>query len=159
MNRITLKQKFQGCILGKCVGDALGFIVEGQNQDYCTKFVESYIKRLQIPEENRGSFSFGQYSDDSQLARELMISLKENDGFYPESYARRIANIFKTDKIVGGGNATTNSANRLIKGFSWNQAGEPGPYAGNGSAMRVAPIRLFYFKKQDWHNNMPLNKE
>jgi ADP-ribosylglycohydrolase len=142
----NLLEKFQGCIIGKCVGDALGFIVEGQNQEYCTNYVETYVKNLKPPQEKRGEFTFGQYSDDSQLARELMLSLVERKRFDPEDYASKIAEMFKNDKMVGRGHATNNAATRLIDGISWEESGEGSPYAGNGTAMRVAPIGLFFYK-------------
>ena len=145
----SLLEHFQGCIVGKCVGDALGFLVEGSPQDVCTDYVESYILPLKVPPGNRGIFSFGQYSDDSQLARELMISLVDQHRFDPVNYALRIAHLFEFNEIIGKGNATTNSAMRLINGIPWNISGEPAPYAGNGSAMRVAPIGLFYWNQPD----------
>jgi ADP-ribosylglycohydrolase len=74
-----------------------------------------------------------------------MISLVENQGFIAEDYATRIAKLFKNNEIVGGGLATSNAASRLIKGISWRESGEPSPYAGNGTAMRVAPLGLFYY--------------
>ena len=45
----------------------------------------------------RGSFGFGQYSDDTQLARELALSLATGR-FVPEDFAARVAALFATEK-------------------------------------------------------------
>jgi len=87
---------------------------------------------------------FGQYTDDSQLARELMQSYVARRSFDPADYARRIADIFVEERIVGRGMATHHAAMRLLAGVAWHEAGTPPPSAGNGSAMRAAPIGLLF---------------
>ncbi len=141
---MEMKEKFRGCVIGQCLGDALGLPVEGYPSEICKRYIKQVIKERQIPLQIRGNYEFGQYSDDSQLARELILSILEKEGFDPCDYASRIATIFKEDKIVGRGRATEEAAIRLIKGVPWNEAGTPPPSAGNGSAMRVAPIGLFF---------------
>jgi hypothetical protein len=59
--------QFAGCLLGQCLGDALGFLVEGYPPNECEEFVSSVLVPNKVPPERRGSFNFGQYSDDSQL--------------------------------------------------------------------------------------------
>jgi ADP-ribosylglycohydrolase len=88
---------------------------------------------------------FGQYTDDTQLSRELMISLIDENEFVPEDFADRVARIFSQDAIVGYGGATQQAAVRLIDGVAWDEAGTPPPRAGNGAAMRAGPIGLFYY--------------
>ena len=88
----------------------------------------------------RGGLPFGQYTDDTQLARELCQSVAEHGSFTPEGYAPRVAAIFTEERIVGRGRATENAARRLAAGVRWDEAGEPAPSAGNGSAMRAGPI-------------------
>ncbi len=144
MNR-PREDQFTGCLIGQCLGDALGFPVEGYPSKYCSKYVSDYLRTEQTGEVSRGPFSFGQYTDDSQLARELLLSLVENQQFVPEDYARRIAAIFKEERIVGRGRATEEAARRLDAGFHWQNSGTPPPSAGNGSAMRAAPIGLFFY--------------
>ena len=92
---------------------------------------------------------FGQYTDDSQLARELIQSYVDCKHFDPHDYAKRIAAIFKEDRIVGRGRATAQAARRLAARVPWQEAGTPSPSAGNGSAMRAAPIGLFYYDSPD----------
>ncbi|MFX1513309.1 MAG: ADP-ribosylglycohydrolase family protein [Promethearchaeota archaeon] len=138
--------QFEGCLIGQCLGDALGFPVEGRNPNICHDYVLDYIKKTPNRMLGRVHFPFGQYTDDSQLARELIQSYVENNGeFDPELYADRIASIFAENRIVGRGFATHQAAHNLINGLSWEESGVPPPSAGNGSAMRAAPIGLFFF--------------
>lgn len=141
MRRPT-REQFSGCLIGQCLGDALGFLREGFPREDCESYVSGPMQswhqgRL---DENAGT---GQYTDDSQLARELMQSYVACGGFNPADYASRIAAIFVEDRIVGRGMATHHAAMRLAAGAAWDEAGTPPPSAGNGSAMRAAPIGLF----------------
>jgi ADP-ribosylglycohydrolase len=139
-------QQFSGCLVGQCLGDALGFVVEGCSPAVCRKYVSETLNAGQAAAEgSRASLAFGQYSDDSQLARELMQSFAARGRFDPEDYARRIAAIFSEGRIVGRGRSTQEAAERLARGIPWDEAGTPPPSAGNGSAMRAGPIGLFYF--------------
>ena len=138
------RSQFAGCLIGQCLGDAAGFVVEGQPPDLCRRYVEKALKARHVPDQGRGEFGFGQYSDDSQLARELLQSYADRHTFDPSDYARRIADIFRENRIVGCGWATLQASQRLIDGWPWDKAGAPPPSAGNGSAMRAAPIGLLF---------------
>jgi len=63
------KDQFSGCLIGQCLGDAAGFVVEGFSPEACKRYVEDYLKRGRVGEFGSFPFPFGQYSDDSQLAR------------------------------------------------------------------------------------------
>jgi ADP-ribosylglycohydrolase len=139
-----IRDRFSGCIIGQCLGDALGFPLEGHPSTECKRYVEGILKRGRAGEISRPPYPFGQYTDDSQLARELLLSYVSCGGFNPEDYAGRIAVIFKDGLIVGRGRATEEAALRLINGTPWYKAGTPPPSAGNGSAMRAAPIGLIF---------------
>jgi ADP-ribosylglycohydrolase len=142
---MSVERRYSGSLIGQCLGDALGFIVEGEPPEICRKYVEKTLKAGRIGEYGRTPFPFGQYSDDSQLARELLQSYAECGGFDPREYARRIAMIFVENRIVGRGRATEQAAWRLAAGVPWDEAGTPSPSAGNGSAMRAGPIGLLFF--------------
>jgi len=139
------KGQLSGCLVGQCLGDALGFVVEGFSPEACKRYVEDILKTERVGEFGRFPFPFGQYSDDSQLARELLQSYVACKKFEPRDYAERIKAIFAERRIVGWGQATRDAATRLIRGVSWEEAGTPPPSAGNGSAMRAAPVGLFFF--------------
>lgn len=134
------RDRFRGCLIGQALGDAVGFAVEGQPAQICVQQVQALRAGRPL---GRAPFEFGQYTDDTQLARELALSLVECEGFDPEDHARRLAAMFTEHRIVGRGRATENAALRLAKGVPWDQAGEPAPQAGNGSAMRAAPVGLW----------------
>jgi ADP-ribosylglycohydrolase len=139
------ERRYSGSLIGQCLGDALGFVVEGESPEVCREYVEGTLKAGRVGEYGRASFPFGQYSDDSQLVRELLQSYAERGWFDPRDYARRIAMIFVENRIVGRGRATEQAAWRLAAGVPWEEAGTPSPSAGNGSAMRAGPIGLLFF--------------
>lgn len=118
------RERFRGCLVGQALGDALGFVVEGQPPEVCSRYVER-IAGGRPPRRGRGNFPFGQYSDDTQLARELLRSYAERGAFEPEDYARRIARMFAEERVVGGGRSTREAA-------------------GNGSAMRAGAVGLLF---------------
>ena len=139
------KEQFSGCLVGQCLGDALGFPVEGWPAETCAAYAEQLRGRgEELILEGRGSFPFGQYTDDSQLARELMASYAALGRFDPTDYAARIKAIFAENRIVGRGLATDAAARRLLEGVSWEEAGTPPPHAGNGTAMRAGPVGLLF---------------
>jgi len=139
------KDQFSGCLIGQCLGDATGFVVEGYSPEACKRYVEDYMKTGKVGEFGRWPFPFGQYSDDSQLARELLQSYVACRRFDPADYAERIKLIFSERRIVAFGYSTKEAAKRLFQGVSWEKSGALPPAAGNGSAMRAAPVGLFFF--------------
>lgn len=134
MTGLPSRERFRGCIVGQALGDALGFVVEGHPPEVCARYVDEGPVR----------HPFGQYSDDTQLARELMQSYANLGRFDPADYARRIHAIFSEGRIVGHGRSTAQAAARLARGVRWHESGTPPPSAGNGSAMRAGPIGLFF---------------
>ncbi len=145
VNKMPCKEQFSGSLIGQCLGDALGFPVEGYSPEVCRQYVTEILRTGRAGEYGRGPFSFGQYTDDSQLARELLQSYADCKRFDPHDYASRIAAIFTGERIVGHGRATEQAAQRLSQGVSWEEAGTSPPSAGNGSAMRAGPIGLLFF--------------
>ena len=141
---VSLEDRFAGALIGQCVGDALGFVVEGCTAQLCTRFVDAELRRGKAGLRGRPPYAFGQYTDDSQLTRALLESMVAAGGFDPEDYAARIAALFAEDRIVGRGRTTEEAGRRLIAGTPWHEAGTPAPAAGNGSAMRAAPVGLVY---------------
>ncbi len=138
------QEQFSGSLIGQCLGDALGFVVEGEPRFVCVEHVKSLNAGLEVAR-GRYPFAIGQYTDDSQLARELLQSYVACGEFSPEDYADRISAIFLENRIVGRGRATEEAAKRLAKGVHWEEAGTPSPSAGNGSAMRAGPVGLLFY--------------
>lgn len=141
---VASESSFVGCLLGQCLGDALGYPLEGEPGTLCRQHLDEKIVRWFRDEVSPDDQSTLQYTDDSQLARELIISMIECNGLDPQNYGRRLAALFSTGRVVGPGLATAVAARRLLDGVSWRDSGEPPPSAGNGTAMRAAPIGLWY---------------
>jgi ADP-ribosylglycohydrolase len=140
--------QFRGCLLGQSLGDALGFLVEERSPRDCRQYVNEVLRHRNLTSVTnmvRGGFAFGQYSDDSQLARELLQSYAALGRFDPADYAKRIARLFADGRAIGYGRSTEKAAQRLETGVPWYEAGTPAPEAGNGSAMRAAPIGLMCY--------------
>jgi ADP-ribosylglycohydrolase len=138
------RSQFRACLMGQCVGDALGMPVERQSPTVCQEYVAE-LRYGSVGTRSHPDHPFGQYTDDSQLSRELIQSFVACRSFRPEDYAQRIAALYSEGRVVGSSRATTQVAQRLAQGTPWNQAGTPPPYARNGSAMRAAPIGLFFY--------------
>jgi len=142
--------RYRGALLGCALGDSIGALAEHIPVKEAKDFVDTYFLDADFSsiDEIRG-FRFGQYTDDTQLSRELILSLIDERGFVPEDYADRIARIFARDGVIGFGGATQMAAIKLIDGVSWESAGTPPPRAGNGAAMRAGPIGLFFYYDVD----------
>lgn len=150
MRKPTVEQ-FQGCLVGCAVGDAVGAPVETQGLKACS----TYIKERVVPRNFEGvkrtqkwakPTPFGQYTDDTQFTREMVLAINEDGVLDFKAYAERLANLFREGKDVGTGRSTREAIGRLIKGTPWEECGTPPPAAGNGSAMRAAPVGLML-----WH--------
>jgi ADP-ribosylglycohydrolase len=127
----------------------VGFAVEGHSPEVCQGYVDRSL-RLEVPAPvGRAGFAFGQYTDDSQLARELLQSYVRRGRFDPADYACAIRDIFAEERIVGRGRATEQGAEALARGVPWDRSGTPPPSAGNGSAMRAGPIGLMFHDDLD----------
>ncbi len=137
-------------MIGQCLGDALGSPVEAQPPAVCRRYVDTVLRSGEVTTHaRRGRAPFGQYTDDSQLARELLQSYRACRGFDVQDYAQRIAALFGEGRIFGYGRATLEAAQRLLGGAHFSKAGAPPPSAGNGSAMRAGPVGLLFYNRPD----------
>jgi ADP-ribosylglycohydrolase len=128
-----------GSLLGLALGDALGFMVEARPPEEAAAFVRDRLGEGDAAEPCLPD-AFGQYSDDTQLARELLASVVDAGGWRPEVFAQRIGVLFQSALDIGAGPGTRSAALRIAAGARWDEAACPAPYAGNGSAMRVGPL-------------------
>jgi ADP-ribosylglycohydrolase len=139
---LSLADRLAGCLLGQAVGDAVGFVVEGAPPDETAHYINRSVRAGRVPERGREPFLFGQYSDDTQLARELLLVFREAGCFDPSRFAARVAELFQGGADVGAGPGTRAAAHHLRLGLPWEEAATPSPYAGNGAAMRAGPLGL-----------------
>lgn len=138
------QEQLRGSLLGQALGDALGFVVEAEPPEVSRTYVEQWLRTGRAAERGHPDFSFGQYSDDTQLSRELLRSYRESGRWDPAAFAGRIAELFRDQRDVGAGRGTRSAALRLLSGVPWSEAGTPAPYAGNGSAMRAGQLGLLF---------------
>eukprot|EP01112_Ceratiomyxa_fruticulosa_P014333 TRINITY_DN409_c0_g3_i1.p1 TRINITY_DN409_c0_g3~~TRINITY_DN409_c0_g3_i1.p1 ORF type:complete len:633 (-),score=116.34 TRINITY_DN409_c0_g3_i1:108-1736(-) len=163
----TLRNIFVGAIMGQFVGDALGFMVNGQTPEVCHQYVQElvltskvlgYAKSrsntlpipydpaskllLGVPLSQKDQIPFGQYSD-SMFSRELLQSIVACRGaFIPQDLALRIASAFQEGRALSTGLATEQSALKILQGINWDQAG--GDTLGNSSALRAGVVGLLF---------------
>jgi len=135
-----MKSKFTGALLGSAVGDALGAPVEGY----------SMKKVISVFEEGWEMIS-GRYTDDTEMMIGVAESLIENKGFDGEDMATRFIDNY--DPSRGYGPGSKEALRRISKGESWEETskklfGGKGSY-GNGAAMRIAPVGIFYYDDAD----------
>lgn len=137
-----IASRFAGCLLAAAIGDCLGAPYEGYGG---TDLAEAYYDgRFQS-----GSMSMGEWTDDTSMLMATAQSVAEVGGVDGEDLARRYLAWFEAGGR-GIGRATYHAMKRLQTGTPWEQAGEKGEYAaGNGVAMRVAPIGLLHYRSLD----------
>jgi ADP-ribosylglycohydrolase len=140
----VIRDQLAGLVLGQALGDALGFVVEAEPPEVAATYVDEWLRAGRAAERSHRSFPFGQYSDDTQLARELLRSFQDRQGWDPAAFATRLAQLFRDRLDVGAGEGTRAAALRLLMGVPWPESGTPAPYAGNGSAMRAGPLGLLF---------------
>ncbi|MBN1897234.1 MAG: ADP-ribosylglycohydrolase family protein [Spirochaetes bacterium] len=138
-----LKNKFIGCLLGVGIGDALGAPAEGltvsqikDKYDVITDYIAS------------GDLKKGEYTDDTSMTLGILEALVENGFFDINSIVDKFLMWFNANP-KGIGNTTYNALYLIDQGYSFEDASQEvySPLsAGNGAAMRVAPIPLFNYK-------------
>jgi ADP-ribosylglycohydrolase/uncharacterized protein YegL len=132
LDRGALAERFIGCLLGGAVGDALGRCVEGRPPG------GTWVTKYQ-PWHGWKSGPKGTITDDTQFTMWLSRSLIANRGVDPDDLVQR----FTAEHILGIGEATLEFVRNVKKfGKRWYDSGVVS--AGNGVAMRSAPIGLFY---------------
>ncbi len=142
-----LRSKYTGCMVGAAIGDALGKQNEGRSrQDILSRgYVMDYGKaEAGCPGEKLRA---GQYTDDTEQMLVLAQSIVKGGGFDAEDFAVRIAQwgtdaLNDPERILLVGPSSSQAIARLNSGISWRDSGSNIPSCG--SAMRVAPIGLFY---------------
>lgn len=138
-NAVTLQDSTLGCIIGCAVGDALGAPYEGLWGDCIPE--ESHL--LSEFAEFEG-YPRGQYTDDTQLTIATIESIIQQKDIIPHEIAKSIAKLWKTQAVIGPGGACTCAADSFLRSGDWKNCGAPKGSAGNGTAMRMAAVGLFF---------------
>jgi poly(ADP-ribose) glycohydrolase ARH3 len=131
-----LKPKFLGALVGTAVGDALGASLEGWHG-----FQPAEIQALA---ESRRILA---YTDDTHMAIGVAESLIQNKGFDGQHMAHTFMANYDREPFRGYGPGPPLIFSMIKAGVAWDEATEKvyrGGSYGNGSAMRIAPVGVFY---------------
>ena len=137
--------RYQGCLLGLAVGDALGTTLEFK-PPASFEPIEDMV--------GGGPFGLapGEWTDDTSMALCLAESLIEKRGFDPADQMQKYLRWYKeghmspTGECFDIGNATRAALERFERtGGPYSGSTDP-KSAGNGSIMRLAPVALFYVR-------------
>ena len=139
---MNLIDRFQGCLLGLAVGDAVGAAYEFKAPGSFNKVTEMV----------GGPFNLdaGEWTDDTSMALCLAESLVQSRGFNPQYQMQRYTRWYREGYMsVNGrcfdiGNTTRRSIEAYEKTWTaYSQLSNPGT-AGNSSLMRLAPVPMAY---------------
>jgi ADP-ribosyl-[dinitrogen reductase] hydrolase len=113
-----------GCLLGGAIGDCLGGPYEGAKAPVAVRHEHAW-----------------QLSDDTQLTLATCEAISTHGAVDPARIASTYAAWFSDARITGMGAATYKALTELSQGGHWALVGLRGERAaGNGAAMRVAPL-------------------
>ncbi|KAJ8942685.1 hypothetical protein NQ314_010009 [Rhamnusium bicolor] len=149
-----LKSKFRACLLGSSIGDCFGSPYEGDIITSGEKIIiQRYFDKLEDPN-FKGPYK--QYTDDTAMMKSVAKFLIDK----PEPDYKFLAKLFVTeyfkDPKRGYGQNVVEVFHKL-KNSKFDDIFKPaneqflgsGSY-GNGGAMRVAPIALYFYNKYNY---------
>jgi ADP-ribosyl-[dinitrogen reductase] hydrolase len=135
-----IRSRFRGCLLGLAIGDALGMPVEGARASSIRSRLGRVTDFLPAPWRN---LQAGQWTDDTKMMLCHARSITDTGRVDPSDIACKFMDWMDGRDWRGMGNATYSSIKRLREGIPPGESGETGEMAaGNGSAMRIAPVAL-----------------
>lgn len=121
------ENRIAGCLLGGALGDSIGSHFEGSAE----------VNDFALPSNLR-------VTDDTQLTIATCESIVETRSVSPESIANHFVRWYRERRISGIGSSTLKALIELDAGGHWAMVGATGERsAGNGAAMRIAPIAFF----------------
>jgi len=145
MDEEILRAKFLGSLVGTAVGDAVGAGFEGL--------------RMAEPEAIEAATAGKEllvYTDDTHMMIGMTESLVYREGFDGEHMAHTFARNYEREPWRGYGPGPPQIFRMIRAGEAWDKAAEKvyrGGSYGNGSAMRIAPVGVFY------HDDFAMLKE
>jgi ADP-ribosylglycohydrolase len=124
---LSREERISGCLLGGALGDAIGSHFEGS----------SGIVDFAIP-------AVLSVTDDTQLTIATCEAIIDSQGVSPQCVANHFLRWFRQRRITGIGSSTLKALTELDAGGHWALVGATGERAaGNGAAMRIAPLAFF----------------
>ena len=147
-----MEDKFIGTLVGLAIGDALGMPFEGMS---ALEIKEQFGKIYDFMPHPTSKLKPGQYTDDTEMMICLAESIINSKEVVPEDVSRKYLSWYLSGDWRGIGRTTYKALLNLKKGISWQRSGISDKWsAGNGTAMRVAPIGLF-----DWQDLAKLKRD
>lgn len=144
------EQRYVGCMLGVAVGDALGQPIEAfPPERLVAEFgeIRDFLPgdpRLPLP------LGPGQWTDDTQMTLDILRSVIRCRAVDPADIAREFVLDHEQQGIRFSGFTVTYSLKRLRRGVPWDRSGlTDEKSAGNGAAMRIAPVGLLDCRRLD----------
>lgn len=130
---ITKTERFLGCILAGAIGDAWGSGFENQTKQEEDTY---YLVRNSLTKEPPWEIT-----DDTQLTLATIEAMTNHEEISPEIFAKYFLHYYREGKLRGLGASTLKALKELDFGGHWSQVGRRGEFAaGNGAAMRIAPL-------------------
>ncbi len=136
LSQEILQDKFRGALLGCFLGDAFGSGFEGMHPDRAVFHMDILSKKF-----------IRRYTDDTDMTLALAESIAQVGKADPENIAEHFR--LSCDLTRGYAIGTIKAVSALRSGRRWVEVAqlvfENGSF-GNGAAMRVSPVGLFYFE-------------
>jgi poly(ADP-ribose) glycohydrolase ARH3 len=136
----TLEERFEGGLLGLAVGDALGAGFEGQSPEWIRSRFPRPLDLVSFPPHAELC-----YTDDTQMAIGVAETLAAHGEILEDELCRAFVSNYAPSRGYGSG------ARRVLEtmkaGGDYRRVARtyfPGGSYGNGAAMRVAPVGLFF---------------
>ncbi len=140
---ISKEDRYQGCLLGLAIGDAVGTTVEFKSPG-------SFPPMTDMVGGGPFHLAKGEWTDDTSMALCLAESLLECKGFNARDQMERYVRWWKEGYMSSNGKCFDigNTVSSALSNFQ--RTGEPNSgfkddySSGNGSLMRLAPIPLYF---------------
>jgi poly(ADP-ribose) glycohydrolase ARH3 len=145
MRTPNLEERFVGCLLGLAVGDAVGGLFEGQSPDWIARRFPTPAALLEGP-----LLDMIHYTDDTQMAIGVAETLVAVGRIEEEALCRAFVTNYVPSRGYGYGARRVLEA--MEEGNDYQAVAQthfPGGSYGNGAAMRVAPVGLFFHDDLD----------
>lgn len=133
------KKRFEGCLLGLAIGDALGAKFEAQSAQAIRSRVPTIESLMAYPTDEIW------YTDDTQMAIGIAETLCDHGQIIEEHLCKAFVANYLPSRGYGQGARAVLDA--MEDGRDYRSVAEqyyPGGSYGNGAAMRVAPVGLFF---------------
>src|SRR4051794_6998684 len=149
---VTLRDRYQGCLLGLACGDALGGPVEFKSREWIAgrypEGLHDFVGGGWL------SLAPGEITDDTQLTLAIARSLAVGGPLDMENVAAHFLE-WHHSRPKDQGNLTRAAMQLLDGGSPWTKSGEiargtgASGGAGNGSVMRCPPVALRFANDPD----------